>query len=84
MRGKITSKANLNKSRPLSANRKRKGESMSMTRERGTEKERAKKQKEKKIRIFFVCGEFDNNSKWCFFIYLFLGQHFNCQIIHTR
>ena len=44
--------------------------------------------KKKQLRILFVCGEFDNNSERYLFIhlfiyYLFIGQHFNSQIIHT-
>ena len=42
--------------------RKRKSE-RSITRERWKEKER------KKLRIFFVCGKFDDNSKWYLFFY---------------
>ena len=58
----------MNKSRPLSTNIKREGEKRHTTGERGREKKRREKRK-KALKIFFVCGEFDNNSKWYLFIY---------------
>lgn len=55
MHGKMTSK-----SRPLSAKRKRNGERRSITGKEGKRKrERGKEKERKKLRIFFVCCEFN-------------------------
>ena len=74
MHGKMTSK-----SRPLSAKRKRNGERRSIT---GKEGKKKREKTRKKLRIFFVCCEF-NIGEWYLFIHLLTDQHLNGQIIHT-
>ena len=67
---KMTSKQTLNKSRPLSADRKKEGEKRSKIGERGSQKEK------------FVCY-LSISFFICFFNYLFFDQRFNCQITRT-